>query len=156
MSTAQSELAVEKFVSGYNCSQSILFAFGPGLGLDPETALKIASCFGGGIGGSGQICGAVSGGILALGLKFGRGGREEKAVAQVAHKKALELMRAFEQVHSTCTCRSLLGGCDLTTAEGKQQFQEQGLHRKVCVGCVRTAGELLEGMLSDTPEHRGS
>lgn len=150
MSARKSDQAVEKFVSGYNCAQSILYAFGPSLGLDAETALKVATGLGGGVGGSGEVCGAVTGGVLALGLKYGRGGRDEKPVAQMAYQKTLELMRAFEGVHGSCTCRTLLGGCDLMTAEGKKRFQEQGLHQKVCVGCVRTVGEIIEGML-ETP-----
>ena len=67
--SAKTEVAVEKFVSGYNCAQSILYAFGPDLGLEGETALKVATGLGGGLGVSGEVCGAVTGGILALGLK---------------------------------------------------------------------------------------
>ncbi len=149
MSARKSEAAVEKFLSGYNCAQSILYAFGPELGLDAETGLKVATGLGGGLGGSGEVCGAVTGGILALGLRYGRGERDEKAVAQGAYQKTLQLMAAFEWAHGTCTCRTLLGGCDLRTPEGMQQFRERGLHQKVCVGCVRTVGEILEGMLSE-------
>ncbi len=143
----KTEVAVEKFVSGYNCAQSILYAFGPDLGLDGETALKVATGLGGGLGGRGDVCGAVSGGVLALGLKFGRGGQQEKAVAQQAYQKTGELMAAFERVHGSCICRALLCGCDLRTPEGMQRFREEGLHQKVCVGCVRTAGEILTGIL---------
>lgn len=140
-------MAVGKFLSGYNCAQSVLYAYGPELGLDAETALKVSTGLGGGMGGSGEVCGAVTGGILALGLKYGRGGQAEKSVAQQTYRKTQELMTAFEQVHGTCTCRTLLGGCDLRTPEGMQRFKEQDLHRKVCVGCVRTVGEILARML---------
>ena len=146
--SAKTEAAVERFVSGYNCAQSILYAFGPDLGLDAERALKVATGLGGGLGGRGEVCGAVSGGILALGLRFGRGGQQEKAVAQRAYQKTGELMAAFERVHGSCACRTLLGGCDLRTPEGMQRFREENLHQKVCVGCVRTVGEILTGMLA--------
>ncbi len=144
----KTEMAVEKFVSGYNCAQSILYAFGLELGLDGETALKVATGLGGGMGGRGEVCGAVSGGILALGLKFGRGEKEEKSAAQQAYQKTGELMAAFERVHGSCLCRTLLCGCDLRTPEGMQRFREENLHQKVCVGCVRTVGEILAGMLA--------
>ena len=143
----KTEVAVDKFVSGYNCAQAILYAYGPELGLDGETALKVATGLGGGMGGRGEICGAVTGGILALGLKYGRGGQEEKSVAQLAYQKTGELMAAFERVHGTCTCRVLLDGCDLRTPEGMKRFREEDLQHKVCVGCVRTGGEILAGML---------
>jgi C_GCAxxG_C_C family probable redox protein len=144
---AKSEVAVEKFLSGYNCAQSILHAFGPDLGLDSETALKVATGLGGGIGGRGEVCGAVTGGILALGLKYGRGEKAEKSVAQLAYQKTEELMAAFERAHGSCMCRTLLCGCDLRTPDGMKRFREEDLHHKVCVGCVRTVCEILAGML---------
>ncbi len=149
MSAKKCEIAVEKFLSGYNCAQSILYAYGPELGLDSETALKVATGLGGGMGGSGEVCGAVSGGVMALGLKYGRGDQEEKSVAQQAYKKTLELMGGFERVHGSCLCRTLLGGCDLRTPEGMQHFKEQDLHHKICVRCVRTVGEILDEMLNE-------
>ena len=147
----KSEVAVEKFQSGYNCAQSVLYAFGPDLGLDAETALKVATGLGGGMGGRGEVCGAVTGGILALGLKHGRGEQAEKSVAQQAYQKTGELMTAFERVRGSCICRTLLGGCDLRTPEGMQQFRQEHLHQKVCEGCVRTAVEILAGMLDAPP-----
>ncbi len=150
MSAKKCEAAVEKFLSGYNCAQSILYAYGPDLGLEAETALKVATGLGGGMGGSGEVCGAVTGGILALGLKFGRGSQQEKSVAQHAYQKTGELLAAFERVHGSCICRTLLCGCDLRAPEGMRRFREENLHQKVCVGCVRTVGEILSGML-DAP-----
>jgi C_GCAxxG_C_C family probable redox protein len=149
----KTEVAVEKFLSGYNCAQTVLYAYGPNLGLDAETALKVATGLGGGMGGRGEICGAVTGGILALGLKYGRGGREEKSVAQQAYQKTDELMAAFERVHGTCICRALLDGCDLRTPEGMKRFREEDLHHKTCVKCVETVGEILAGMLDAPAAH---
>jgi len=143
----KSEVAVEKFLSGYNCAQSIFYAYGPELELDGETALKVATGLGGGMGGRGETCGAVTGGILALGLRFGRGGQQDRSVAEVAYQKTQSLMAAFERAHGSCSCRTLLGGVDLTTAEGRQRFKDQDLHHKVCVGCVQTVGEWLAGAL---------
>jgi C_GCAxxG_C_C family probable redox protein len=143
----KTDVAVEKFLSGYNCAQSVLFAYGPDLGLEAETALKLATGLGGGLGRRGEVCGAVTGGILALGLKFGRGNNADKCVAEPAYQKTCELMAAFEREHGSCTCRVLLDGCDLRTPEGQRRFKEQGLHQKTCVPCVRTVGEILAGML---------
>jgi len=144
---AKTEIAVEKFLSGYNCAQAVLYAYGPNLGLDTETALKVATGFGGGLGGSGETCGAVTGGVLALGLKYGRGAQQDRSVADVAYQKTRDLMAAFEQAHGSCCCRTLLGGCDLRTPQGRQQFKDQDLHHKTCAKCVQTVGEILAGML---------
>ena len=75
----KNEVAMEKFVAGYNCAQSVLYAFGPELGLDGEISLKLATGLGAGMGRRGEVCGAVTGGILALGLKYGRGSRQERS-----------------------------------------------------------------------------
>ncbi len=147
MSAKKCDIAVEKFLSGYNCAQSVLFAFGPDLGLDPDTALKLATGLGGGMGGRGEVCGAVTGGILALDLKYGRGSQAEKPVAQQAYDKTNELMAAFERAHGSCLCRVLLDGCDLRSPEGMQRFRSEDLLRKVCARCVRTAAEQVARML---------
>ena len=147
---AKSEVAVEKFLSGYNCAQSVLYAYGPDLGLDAETALKVATGLGGGMGRRGEVCGAVTGGILALGLKYGRGGQQERSVTEQACQKTQELMAAFERAHGSSTCRTLLGGCDIGTAEGQRFFKENDLFHKTCSKCVQTVGEILAGML-DAP-----
>ena len=144
------DTAVEKFLSGYNCAQSVLYAFGPDLGLDAETALKVATGLGGGMGRRGEVCGAVTGGILALGLKYGRGGQQDRSATDQAYQKTQELMAAFERVHGSCTCRTLLGGCDLQTAEGQRFFKANDLLHKTCARCVQTVGEIVAGML-DAP-----
>ncbi len=144
----KNEVAVEKFLSGYNCAQSVLYAFGPELGLEAETALRMATGLGAGIGRRGEVCGAVTGGILALGLKYGRGERQDRPATEETYRKAEELMAAFERRHGSCTCRVLLEGCDLRTPEGMQRFKEQDLLHKTCAKCVGTAAEILAGMLS--------
>jgi len=151
---AKSEVAVEKFLSGYNCAQAVLYAFGPDLGLDGETALKVATGLGGGMGRRGEVCGAVTGGILALGLRYGRGGQQDRSVTEQAYYKTQAMMAAFERMLGACTCRTLLGGCDLQTAEGQRLFRENDLIHKTCARCVQTVSEILAGMLdAPTAQH---
>lgn len=59
-----STIAKELFTKGYNCSQSVVLAFCDEIGLDSETALKISSSFGGGMGRLREVCGAVYNGIV--------------------------------------------------------------------------------------------
>ena len=61
----RSELALKKFLSGYNCAQAVLFSFCDDLGFEQNTALKLACGFGAGMGRKQAVCGAISGGILA-------------------------------------------------------------------------------------------
>jgi len=151
----KNEVAMEKFLAGYNCAQSVLYAYGPGLGLDGETSLKVATGLGAGMGRRAEICGALTGGILALGLKYGRGARQDRSATEETYKKTLELMARFEKRHGSCLCRVLLGGCDLRTAEGQQFFKEHDLLHKTCIVCVQSVVECL-AQIVDAPETRAA
>ena len=141
------DAAVEKFLSGYNCAQAVLYAYGPDLGLDAETALKVATGLGAGMGRRGEVCGAVTGGILALGLKYGRGAQQDRSATEQTYQKIQELMARFERRHGSCQCRVLLEGCDLRTPEGQRHFKEHDLLHKTCLGCVQTVVEELAAIL---------
>ncbi len=67
----QSERAIAYFKEGFNCSQAVFAAFAPQSGLEREMALRIAGTFGGGMGRLGEVCGAVTGALMALGLQYG-------------------------------------------------------------------------------------
>jgi C_GCAxxG_C_C family probable redox protein len=141
------EVATERFLSGYNCAQSILYAYAPDLGLDSETALKVATGLGAGIARRGEVCGAVTGGILVLGLRYGRGRQQDGSATEETYQKTEELMAAFERRQGSCTCRVLLEGCDLRTAQGQQYFKEHALLHKTCLGCVQNIAEEVGRLL---------
>jgi C_GCAxxG_C_C family probable redox protein len=147
--SALSDKASTKFTSGFNCAQSVLWTFAADLGLEPDAALKIACGFGAGMGRREEVCGAVTGGIMALGLKFGRGEAQDRSATEQAYAKTQELMRQFEARHGSCICRCLLGGCDLTTEAGRASFKEQDLLHKICEPCVRTVADILAELLKD-------
>src|ERR1022692_459784 len=146
----KNEVATERFLAGYNCAQSVLYAYGPDLGLDSETSLKVATGLGAGMGRRGEVCGALTGGILVLGLKYGRGAQQDRSATEQTYQKTQDLMARFEQRHSSCFCRVLLDGCDLRTPEGQQHFKENDLLHKTCMGCVRTVVDALAQIL-DAP-----
>ena len=143
----KTEQATERFLSGYNCAQAVLYAYAPELGLDGETALKVATGLGAGMARRGEVCGAVTGGIMVLGLKYGRGGRQDRSATEETYQRTEQLMASFERRHGSCSCRVLLEGCDLRTANGQQRFREHDLLHKTCVNCVQTVCELLAGMV---------
>ncbi|MCX7788117.1 MAG: C-GCAxxG-C-C family protein [Spirochaetes bacterium] len=140
----KAEKAVAAFQSGYNCAQSTFMAFVEDLGMDKRQAMKLAAGFGGGMGRMQEVCGAVTGGILALGATFGHGEPSESEAQKKTYTLVQELMRRFEAQHKSCLCRNLVQGIDLKTEEGQKQFKERDLRNKVCVPCVRTAVEIVE------------
>lgn len=142
----RTEVAVEKFLSGYNCAQAVLYSFCDDLHLDKDTALRLACGFGGGMGRKQEVCGTISGGVLAIGSKFGRGEGQDSSFTEATYRRVRELFSRFEAKHGSCTCRALLG-CDLNTPEGHQFVKENDLRNKVCKGCVETVVKTLEEIL---------
>ena len=143
----RSALAVQKLLAGYNCAQSTLYPFCDDLGLDRDTALKLSCGFGAGMGRRQEVCGAVTGGILALGLGHGRGEGQDKDLTEKTYNDVRELISLFEVAHGSCVCLNLLQGCDLNTPEGQLAYKQNDLLNKTCKRCVQTAVETLETIL---------
>ena len=135
--------AVTTHGQSFSCSQSVFSAFAPRFGLDRKTALKLASPFGGGVARRGEICGAVTGALLVLGL--GRGA-DEPSGKEGIYQLSQEFMRIFEQKHGTLLCRDLLG-CDVSTDEGWQKVKATGKSSTVCPLLVRDAAEIVQALL---------
>ncbi len=143
----KSEIAVEKFLDGYNCAQSVFYSFCDDLKFEKNTALKLACGFGAGMGRKQEVCGAVTGGIMVIGAKYGRGEKEDRSATDLTYKKTRELMDRFAAKYGTFICRRLLNGCELTTEEGQKQFKENDLLHKVCKPCVQSVVEILEEIM---------
>ncbi len=143
----KNETAMQKFTSGYNCAQAVLYAYKDVIDIDGNTALKMACGFGAGMGRKGEVCGAVTGGIIAIGVIYGRGESDEKSATEKTYTKARELMDKFENRHSTYICRELLDGCDLSTEEGQMYFRNNDLFNATCKKCVGSVVQILEDIL---------
>jgi C_GCAxxG_C_C family probable redox protein len=141
------EIATSKFNEGYNCAQSVLFSFCDDLGINKETALKIACGLGGGMGRNEQVCGAVTGGILVIGAKYGKYNQNDNNATEITYKKTRDLMNIFEKKHGTYICKNLLKGCDLKTEEGQNQFKDMKFKKNVCIPCVQSAVSIIEGLI---------
>jgi C_GCAxxG_C_C family probable redox protein len=145
--TPKTDIAFQKFASGFNCAQSVVFSFCNDLDLDENTALKLACGFGAGMGRKQEVCGAVSGGIMVIGMKYGQARADDRNAKEKTYTMTRELMKRFEQKHGSCSCKALLKGCELLTEDGQKEFKEKDLHNKVCKECVRSVVEILEKML---------
>lgn len=136
----------DRFREGYNCAQVVFSSGCEELDLERDTALKIACGFGGGMGRKQEVCGAVTGGILVLGLRHGRGEKDELPARDTTYRKTRELMDRFGRKHGSWICRRLLDGCDLSTEEGKKFFKEKEQLKKICIPCVESVLEILDDM----------
>lgn len=131
------------FLQNYNCSQAVFSTFATLAGLDEKTALRVASPFGGGMARQGEVCGAVTGGLMALGLLRGT---DTPASKEVIYRLSQEFMGRFKERHGSCLCRDLLGS-DISTPEGYQVAAEKGVFRSICPALVNEAAEMVQELL---------
>lgn len=141
------DIAVAKFQEGFNCSQAVMYSFSDELQIEKEIALKLACGFGAGMGRKEEVCGAVTGGIIVIGCKYGRGENDDSAATELTYMKTRELMDQFELKHGTSNCRKLLNGCDLTTEEGRKYFNQNNLRNSICLLCVQSVVNILESII---------
>ena len=140
------ENAVALFSSGLNCSQAVFSSFAKAQGLDFAVAAKLATGLGGGMGRMGHTCGAVTGAILAIGLKHGSVTGGDREAKEKTYQLVREFTTRFKSRNGSTVCRELLG-CDISTQEGFEDAKRKGLLTTVCPKAVRTAGEILEEIL---------
>jgi C_GCAxxG_C_C family probable redox protein len=140
------EKAEALFRQGFACSQAVLAPFAEVQGLPTEQALRLGEGFAAGICGLGRTCGAVSGAVLAIGLKHGRTRPDAAAARDATSVRVRRLVALFEERHGSTECRQLLGRA-IDTPEKRQAARDAGLFRQVCPPLVRSAAEILEEVL---------
>lgn len=116
------------------------------LEVDDRVIPRIAYCFAGGMGNSGLVCGAVAGGVMAIGLKGGRPDTMEEGFAKLG--VAREFCRRFEAEMGSVNCRDLTGA-DLTTEEGIARFMESDAPARACFPAVGLAYRLAVDVLHE-------
>ena len=141
------ERSLELFESKFNCAQAVFASFSKDLGLDEKQALKIGGCFGSGMR-KGEVCGACTGALMALGLKYGQsevGDTESKLRSDDACVRFLE---KFESVNGSYICNELLG-CDIRTKEGVEYAVEHNLFTEFCPKMVESATVIVEELIKE-------
>ena len=141
------EKAAAYFDNDFCCSQAVFATFATEYGISEELALKIATQFGGGAR-KGEMCGSVSGALMALGLKYGFSDGTAWEEKELAHQKAEEFMNRFIEKKGTVVCRELLGR-DLSKPGELEMCRELGVFKSICPEMVRCAAEIVELMLKE-------
>ena len=139
---SRAEVASAVFSSGFNCAQSVFSVFCERYGINKETALKISCGLGGGLR-SGEVCGAASGAVLVVGLKYGHCLADDKESKANCYAKTEEFLNEFRKRHGSIICRKLLG-VDITTDDGRQHALDRKLFTTTCDDMVRSATTILE------------
>ncbi len=140
------QIADQHIKGGYACSQAVLAAFATRYGLTEKEARSIACCFGGGVGRSGQVCGAISGALMVLGLHYWDDEAEIAPTKERIYALSAEFMDRFAALHGTTQCRELLGA-DLRDPVELERAKTDGLFTTLCPGFIRDAVRLLDEFL---------
>lgn len=143
------EKAMQSFLDGYNCSQCMILAFEDLISIDLDTALKIASPFGGGMGRLREVCGSVSGMFMILGYILGYTEPGDYEGKKALYEHIQELARRYEEANGSIICRELLGLTvqhqDATPDKRTAEYYQ----KRPCTEKVGSAAEILEQYLQE-------
>lgn len=128
--------AAELFSTGLNCAQAVFCAFDDKLGLDDETAAKVSSGLGGGVGRLREVCGTVTGATLVLGMKFG----PDKAAV---YPKVQEFAARFKTETGSIVCHELLEGTGATKGGAPDARTTEYYRKRPCIELVRLAARIV-------------
>lgn len=121
--------AEQLFKSGYNCAQSVFAVFAEELGIDKSTALKISQGFGGGMGRMREVCGTVSGMILAISILLGSDDSNDKESKDECYKIVQQVSDEFRKKNGSIICRELLGLVPMGQSEAALKNKEPIEHK---------------------------
>ncbi len=136
-----SDRAVELFMEGKNCSQAVFAAFAPDLGLPEETALAVSIGLGGGVGRMREVCGAVSGSAMLVGLRFPE---LDKAAA---YEKVRMIIEEFKKTNHSIVCKELLGLSKAEKSSVPEARTAEYYQKRPCVKIVEDAALATEKIL---------
>jgi len=144
------EAALSMFLDEkFNCAQSVLTVFCEKYGLDKKTALKISCGLGGGAR-HGALCGAVSGAVQVIGLKYGQTDASDTEAKKTCYAEAHEFIRRFREAHKSINCKELVDGNDIhglfISDDEEKRNLIQDLHVNVCSKLLESAVKTLEEM----------
>ena len=138
MSEEQVKRAEGFFADRANCAQSVYAGLMVDGKLSDAERMALALPFGGGVAGQGEVCGALTGALLAMGESRGpavAAAADPQAARQAFYADARKLTEEFRRRHGAIHCRELTG-CAMDTAEGRKRYQERGLHESFCTRLV--------------------
>lgn len=148
--TARTEAAVKRAVKlfdedHYHCSQAVFAAFANQLGIAEKEALKIAGCFGSGMN-EGEVCGCVTGALMAIGLKYGQCTVDDYESRTKSRELCMEFYEKFKTENGSCICRELLG-YDFGKEEDLKKLVEEKLYLDICPKLVRSAAGIASELI---------
>ncbi len=132
----------------YHCSQALFGAFAEEFGMDLKMALKLSTCFGGGMR-QGGVCGCITASLMVLGIALGFYDSQDRELEIYGNKKTDEFIKLFtERMDGAINCRDILGN-DISKPEEMAVIRQEGLILKRCPRALNVSIEILEKMLEE-------
>jgi len=141
----RTDYAVQLFEQGYNCSQSVFMAFADKFGVDKALAASLSTSFGGGIGRLREMCGAVSGGALLLGLKYPHLNPADMHTKNANYHIVQDFALEFKKQIGSYNCDDILDIFSELPETNTEQTDSSVVNP--CVKCVKVAAELIAAKL---------
>lgn len=142
--------AVDHFMSGYGCCQSVVAAFADIYGFTEEQALRISAGFGGGVGRMRMMCGAVSALVILVGMDCGQTEGSDRAGKTACYKVVRQLLEESERENGSLICAEILGlkgdkaRCSYVPSERTLEYYKT----RPCAAKVESAARIFAGYLS--------
>ena len=143
------------FMEGYNCAQAVFCAFCDLTGMELDTAARLSSSFGGGMGRLREVCGTVSGALLALGILRGYGDPADPNAKAAHYALVQEYARRFREKNGTIICRELLRDVPVTPGGVPEPRTPEFYARRPCLRLAGEAAAILDEMLAETQNKIG-
>ena len=144
--------AEERFAAGCNCAEAVVAAFADLLPFDGDTAMRMASPFGGGLGRQREVCGAVAGMCLVAGLLYGRADERDDAEKARVYAMTQALCDAFREKNGHVVCRELLGLAKGPSAPAPTPRTPDFYKKRPCPAYVGDAAEILAAYIAKHPQ----
>ena len=146
MTLTRADDAAACFTGGLSCSQAVCAAFAEDFGIDRDTALRLSCGLGGGMAHTGNTCGAVTGALMVIGMKYGRTKVDDLAAKEKTYAVANEFITEFLRRNHSVSCTDLIGH-NLSDPKELAIARKDDLFHTKCTRFVRDAGEILEKIL---------
>lgn len=135
--------AIDLFESGYNCSQSVILAYTDLVGLDFETAAKLSSSFGGGMGRLREVCGAVTGMFALIGMKYPAADPLDKEARSTNYEAVQRVASVFKSEMGSYICAELLKIRREPQEHIPSERTRLYYNLRPCTRCVATAARIF-------------
>lgn len=150
----RSERAMSLFSQGYSCSQSVVLAFSDLLDIDEKTLTKLASSFGGGMGGLREVCGCVSGMAMVVGLLFGYDDPKARGEKKEHYALVRSLAGEFSEKAGSIICRDLLSGNNVKVVSESSERTAEYYKKRPCREMTGIAAGILWRCISEKTKEK--